>query len=620
MDIKRATSLLSGKPYDIDNPSCADIDLVPAVEYCDYASRISNPRISGTGAYLTPFIICSPHQMNSIAADTSLWSSHFKMTSDIDMSCIAGNHARIGVTAASSFNGVFDGSNKKIKNFTFNDAAVDYVGIFGFSNGGSISNVIVENATVTGKDWVGGIVGDSEGGHIFNVKTSGTITGATNVGGLAGRAELGAVNSSSSSATVIGTASVGGLVGSGGTPLIISSYFSGAVSGTNAIGGIIGNNVYGLIANCYSTGSVTGTGLGAGGIVGSQNSGGFKNSYSTGPVVGATGVGGALGVFQIAGGNVTNVFTTSSVTGNGGTSANVGPLVGIAIGTITNSHYWSGASCDADSATVGVQACNATASGSRAAIADFYSTATAPISSWDFQGEFANGESDLWAEQTGTFPKQWYDDPATFTIPFASGAGIQTDPYVISSVIQWNSIKSNPRWMSAHFKLSNDLDFNALPFYQIGSRETPYYGSMDGNSKHLLNITFNAGGGYSGVFAIILHPAEVHDLTISNANITGTTFSGILAGATSGPISRVSVAGVLSGGYHSGGIVGIANAPAVISDSSATVAATVSAGAGGGIAGSMNGATIIRSSASGSVATSTTYGGGLVGAMGGGSI
>lgn len=611
------------KLYDMDRPACADIDHVPANLYCEYAAKLPNPKLIGLGTLRDPYKICSPYQWNAIGTDTTMLASFIELTSDIDMSCISGNHNVIGINSADSFTGSFNGNGKKIKNFTYNDPTVDYVGVFGFTNGGSIANVTIENANITGKNWTAIAVGDSEGGHVLNVKVSGVVTGVNNVGGLAGRAEMGAVNQSSSTATVNGVSSVGGLVGSGGTPLIISSYFSGVVNATgNTVGGIIGSNVFGVVQNSYSTGSVTSTGNNVGGIVGSQNSGGITNTYSSGPVSGAISVGGIIGEIQSAGGHITNSFTVSSVEGQG-TSAQVGRLLGSVLGTINNSYYWSGASCDADKVTAGVQACNTVATGTHASTTDFQSNALQPMASWDFEGEQAIGTADLWTAQSGSYPVPWYMNPVSVTIPFASGSGTIDDPYVISDVTMWNKIGTNPRWMSAHFKLGTNIDFEFLPFVQIGKRDTPFYGSFDGNSRALQNISFNAGGSYAGVFGIIMHPAEVKDLTISNASITGTTFSGILAAACSGQINRISVQGTLNGGYHTGGVLGIFYKPGIMSDttSSATIVQSpVTAGAGGGLVGSLSGGTIQRSIASGNLSGANNYGGGLVGAMGSGLI
>jgi len=89
----------------------------------------------------------------------------------------------------------------------------------------------------------------------------------------------------------------------------------------HCVGGLLGFNE-GNVTNCYSTGTVTGGGS-VGGLVGWDNYGNIALSYSTGTVT-ATGndVGGLVG-YNI-GGTVTHCYSTSAVSGNG----TVGGLIG----------------------------------------------------------------------------------------------------------------------------------------------------------------------------------------------------------------------------------------------------------------------------------------------------
>ena len=109
----------------------------------------------------------------------------------------------IGNTLAQyQFTGTFDGNGKVIKNLYVDKSAQPSTpaGLFG-SFAGEIKNVILENATVIGGDWVGGIVGYSSNGgstHLQNCEVrNSTITGklyrdgegydgANKVGGIAG--------------------------------------------------------------------------------------------------------------------------------------------------------------------------------------------------------------------------------------------------------------------------------------------------------------------------------------------------------------------------------------------------------------------------------------------------
>lgn len=602
----------------LENPSCARISEIPATLYCDYVNLLSSdPKASGSGTSANPYEICTPKQLNAIGSDSTLFSSHFKLMADIDMKCVAANHTPIG-SAAAPFTGEFDGNSKTIRNWTYIDATQDRVGLFGQASG-AVHHLTL-HGTVTGHDYVGLAVGVSDAAHIFRVTTAGTITGRVYVGGVAGRTELGAINQCRSSADVFGGNDVGGIIGSGGTPLVVSSSFTGRVlaSGTNS-GGVAGYLGFGYLINSYSTGTITSTGPNVGGVTGSGGAYVY-NSYSTGAVSGKTGVGGLVGNSTAT---VLNSFTTSLVSGVGGSMTNVGFLRAVAGGSTANSYYWTGSSCDADSNTTGTQDCGTVASGSLASAATFQDRSNEPLASWDFQGENAIGTSDVWATQALGYPVAWYENPASIGIPFFDGSGTADDPYEIATTAQFNLIASNPRWMDKHFKLTANLDFTGVTPKQIGSWISPFYGTLDGNSKTIRNYVWsNTTEPFGGMIGVALQPGAIHDLNVVDSTVSGSIFTGMLVGATTVDIDRVLVAGTVSGGYHSGGMIGMAKAPGSITDATASTMFSLTGlfnGAGGGLVG--NSGTVIRRSIAASTMTAgNTYIGGLVGYMGSGLI
>jgi hypothetical protein len=104
------------------------------------------------------------------------------------------------------------------------------------------------------------------------------------------------------------------------------------VRGRNIIGGLVGyNDGGGNVSNSYSTGSVTGNDH-VGGLAG-WNDGTVSNSFATGSVTGRNNVGGLVGGNDIT---IINSYSTGNVTGTG----NVGGLVGGNFGgsTVTNSY------------------------------------------------------------------------------------------------------------------------------------------------------------------------------------------------------------------------------------------------------------------------------------------
>ena len=176
----------------------------------------------------------------------------------------------IGVGGGSRFSEYFDGNGHAISNLFINRPNTDYVGLFGGNaSGGFIRNMGVESVKITGRDWVGGLVGVN-GGGIYDIYTTGTVEGNRGVGGLVGY-HAGVITTSYSTVSVAGVEFVGGLVGS----------------------------LIGVITISYASGSVTGTLIGAGGLVGyAQHGSDAIATYASGSVSGQYFVGSLVGVFQ----------------------------------------------------------------------------------------------------------------------------------------------------------------------------------------------------------------------------------------------------------------------------------------------------------------------------------
>jgi hypothetical protein len=197
-------------------------------------------------------------------------------------------------TSDDQFTGSFDGQGYEIKDLFINRPDEDYVGLFGeVGQEGVTKDIGVVNVTVTGNDYIGGLVGHSDG-TVGNSYSTGSVNGTEHVGGLVGH-NGGIVNNSYSSGSVIGDSRVGGLVGWNQATLS-NSYSSCSVTGNSSVGGLVGDNWYydGTVSNSYSTGSVTG-GRWVGGLVGLNYYGSVTYSYSTGSVTGSSQVGGLVG-------------------------------------------------------------------------------------------------------------------------------------------------------------------------------------------------------------------------------------------------------------------------------------------------------------------------------------
>lgn len=80
-----------------------------------------------------------------------------------------------------TFKGTFNGSNKKISNLTINARFTSDVGLFGFTTEGTIKNLTVENAEITGYLDVGVVAGSPYTSKYENI----TVTGCVKVNGYA---------------------------------------------------------------------------------------------------------------------------------------------------------------------------------------------------------------------------------------------------------------------------------------------------------------------------------------------------------------------------------------------------------------------------------------------------
>jgi len=172
------------------------------------------------------------------------------------------------------FTGTFDGRGHTLRDLFIDRPGEDGVGLFGsVEDGASISNVGLIDASVIGRDGVGGLVGDNWGGTVSRSYSTGSVTGNAYVGGLVGW-NVGTVFACYSASDVTGNGSAasaadgstGGLVGANaGT--IVESYSTGGVTGVYAVGGLLGDNVEGVVLYCYSISTVSGDEK-VGGLVG----------------------------------------------------------------------------------------------------------------------------------------------------------------------------------------------------------------------------------------------------------------------------------------------------------------------------------------------------------------
>lgn len=214
--------------------------------------------------------------------------------------------------------------------------------------------------------------------------------------------------------------------------------------------------------------------------------------------------------------------------------------------------------------------------------------------------------------------------------PFASGGGTSIDPYVIMTLDQLNCINaatSSAQYrflnQNKHFKLGADIDAGGSfeTFQPIGTWWYEFDGDFDGDGHVLSNVVIDDTN--AGIFPWLDGGANVHDLTIQDAQVTTLESGGILtAGAWNATVSNVVIDGgqvVATEGWQVGGLAGFFDGTMSEVSSSASVESVADAewASVGGLVGQLEGS-LTRGYSTGAVTvsarpTDTVVVGGLLG-------
>ncbi len=184
-------------------------------------------------------------------------NTYYKLTADIDLSGYdvsntSFNNGKGWVPIGKNcLNIEFDGNGHKITGLYINDNSLVYAGLFGFVKCGTVKNLSVIDANVTGNMCVGGLVGYSESGRVENCYSSGIIKGEKFIGGVTGSSNSGNVENCCSCGVIEGKENVGGVVGSLLYTSVKNCYSTGAINGNAYVGGVVGKNE-GSVTNCVA--------------------------------------------------------------------------------------------------------------------------------------------------------------------------------------------------------------------------------------------------------------------------------------------------------------------------------------------------------------------------------
>ena len=323
----------------------------------------------GTGSSSSPYQIFDIYGLQGVGSSTAMLANSYVIINNISGTVTSNWNSGAGFVPlgnnTSPFVGNMNGQGFAVTNVLENRTAgsneYDAVGLFGVTNGASISNLSL-SGNFTGETNVGALVGTAKSTKLTSdVVVSGTKVTLLNdgdedldnsgVGGLVGQTVNATITSSSSAAAVVDQmwdSEAGGLVGYNVGGTISNSVASGSVvngistgdygnngGGGGSCGGSYGGNNY------DNNNNNSGNNNAIGGLVG-WNTGTITGSHSTATVTSidntsSSSFGGLVG-YNANPGAISSSYSSGTVNaGNNGSNDNVGGLAGVNSGSISSS-------------------------------------------------------------------------------------------------------------------------------------------------------------------------------------------------------------------------------------------------------------------------------------------
>ncbi len=222
-----------------------------------YNSWINNDMSLDITDYLSldgeNYLIESYNDLEKLLAFGQNTEYSFLLTNDIDLTDYPDFYIPY-------FAGSFNGDDHVIDGLNVNATEISNIGLFGYTNGAVIEALVMNFASVTGRNNNGALVGFNCNSLISKCFASGCVNGFGKVGGLVGWNHNSTISESSSYGIVSGEDLVGGLVGYNDTnSSIYDSFSTNSATGYQRVGGMVGGNtLYSTINRCYATGCVAG--------------------------------------------------------------------------------------------------------------------------------------------------------------------------------------------------------------------------------------------------------------------------------------------------------------------------------------------------------------------------
>jgi mucin-19 len=463
-----------------------------------------------------------------------------------------------------SFTGTLNGNNYKIYNLYINrnepygspnHSDGTGVGLIGFALNATITNIGLIDQNINGYHSVGGLIGIMNDTIVTQNYTTGTTNGFESVGGLIGFSENG---------------------------LIQNNYTTGNTTGVYSIGGLIGERYHTIIQNNYTTGNITGTSL-VGGLIGYTNRNleeeTIQNNYAAVNVIGVPTTFEGEGTLQ-----------PQYISGLIGEIYN-GPII---------NNYWDitltgQTNCYNQSHVPTNTGCTSTNNEERR----YFRANGIPFTQLGFDGN--------WKSLLNDHPIfAWQETPP------------QNDPYKITDCTELQNMNQD---LNGNYTLENDIDCAGTINWNNGAGFEPivaFTGTLLGNNHTINDLFINRPTeSQVGLFKSIQN-AKITKITLENANITGSTDVGTIAGrSTTSTLENTYVIGNVNSTSttqltRTGGLIGyVTVGNTQISYSSFNGTITSNGGAVGGIVGVLDGGTITGAHTNGTITGAHNYAGGI---------
>ncbi len=505
----------------------------------DTVISIATEFSGGDGSEDDPYQIRTAAEWALLADRTAgFWDDHLILMGDIDFAgttvCPIG-----GYDSRGGFVGCLDGNGHVISNIRVDIPYADSVGLFGSLSAarlsGEVRNLGVENISVAGYKYVGGLVGYVGGGSITGCYVIGSVSGYEYVGGLFGCQGGGEVSACYAAGTVAGEHVVGGL--GGGSRLLKNCYSRGLVQGETYVGGLVGGGIDFYVFDCFWDVNASGQSSSA---VGEGKTTAEMKEIETYPVEWD--------------------FTTEDLDpADWVMPENDYPRLAC--------EYWEyGRIPDINGMGFEEAASTVKAAGFLVGSLSGTISDTVPVYCVVQQSPAANANGVKGVTRVDmvlALPDR---------SPFNSGSGTEEDPYEITTVCDWLSLAENYGFWDDHFLMMNDLDFcgGAIPAIGFVSRFSDgiFDGVFDGNDHVIYNVRIDVQEDGAGLFRFIGAGGQIRNVTVKGARVDADIPDytppqvGGLATRSEGSITNCHVSGWVQGRQERtsevvGGLVGV---------------------------------------------------------------